>query len=79
LGQFCRHKLRALGVYAIGAFTADPTSSIGWSTQIARDLKARPAGDCLTVTLGRLRGRRQDSRGVLDRLAGNPFPTRSWR
>ena len=42
---------------------------------IARDLDARPIEDCLTVTLGDYIDRGPDSRGVLDRLARNPFPT----
>jgi serine/threonine protein phosphatase 1 len=43
---------------------------------ISRDLEADPAGDCLTVTLGDYIDRGPDSRGVLDRLVRNPFPTR---
>jgi len=42
---------------------------------IDRDLAARPIDDCLTVTLGDYIDRGPDSRGVLDRLARNPFPT----
>jgi len=42
---------------------------------IARDLEARPSEDCLTVTLGDYIDRGPDSRGVLERLARNPFPT----
>ena len=42
--------------------------------EISRDLAARPAGSCLTVTLGDYIDRGPDSCGVLDRLAGNPFP-----
>jgi serine/threonine protein phosphatase 1 len=42
---------------------------------ISRDLEADPAGDCLTVTLGDYIDRGPDSRGVLDRLVRNPFPT----
>src|SRR6266851_853874 len=42
---------------------------------IARDLEAAPADDCLTVTIGDYIDRGPDSRGVLDRLARNPFPT----
>jgi serine/threonine protein phosphatase 1 len=42
---------------------------------IARDLEARPMADCLTVTVGDYIDRGPDSRGVLDRLARNPFPT----
>jgi serine/threonine protein phosphatase 1 len=43
--------------------------------EISRDLQARDAGDCLTVTVGDYIDRGPDSRGVLDRLARNPFPT----
>src|SRR5215472_13798238 len=43
--------------------------------QISRDLAASPARDCVTVTLGDYMDRGPDSRGVLDRLVRNPFPT----
>jgi serine/threonine protein phosphatase 1 len=43
--------------------------------EISRDLAAAPVADCLTVTLGDYVDRGPDSRGVLDRLARNPFPT----
>jgi len=43
--------------------------------EISRDLDAHPIGDCLTVTLGDYLDRGPDPRGVLDRLARNPFPT----
>jgi len=43
--------------------------------RIRRDLAVRPAGDCLTVSVGDYIDRGPDSRGVLDRLASNPFPT----
>jgi serine/threonine protein phosphatase 1 len=43
--------------------------------EISRDLDAHPIGDCLTVTLGDYLDRGPDSRGVLDRLVSNPFPT----
>jgi serine/threonine protein phosphatase 1 len=43
--------------------------------QISRDLAASHAGNCLTVTVGDYVDRGPDSRGVLDRLARNPFPT----
>ena len=42
---------------------------------IARDLAANPVEDSLTVTLGDYIDRGPDSRGVLDRLIRNPFPT----
>jgi serine/threonine protein phosphatase 1 len=43
--------------------------------QIERDLQENPSADGLTVTLGDYVDRGPDSRGVLDRLANNPFPT----
>src|SRR6266496_4684836 len=43
---------------------------------ISRDLETSPVGDCLTVTIGDYIDRGPDSRGVLDRLTRNPFPTR---
>jgi serine/threonine protein phosphatase 1 len=42
---------------------------------ISRDLEANPTSDCVTVTLGDYIDRGPDSRGVLDRLVHNPFPT----
>jgi serine/threonine protein phosphatase 1 len=42
---------------------------------ISRDLQANPSSDCVTVTLGDYIDRGPDSRGVLDRLVRNPFPT----
>jgi calcineurin-like phosphoesterase family protein len=42
---------------------------------IARDLTSDPIDECLTVTLGDYIDRGPESRGVLDRLARNPFPT----
>jgi serine/threonine protein phosphatase 1 len=42
---------------------------------IGRDLAARPIENCLTVTLGDYIDRGPDSRGVLERLTRNPFPT----
>jgi serine/threonine protein phosphatase 1 len=43
--------------------------------EINRDLEAKPAAETLTVTLGDYVDRGPDSRGVLDRLICNPFPT----
>ena len=43
--------------------------------EIARDLDRRPSENRLTVTLGDYIDRGPDSRGVLARLAENPFPT----
>jgi serine/threonine protein phosphatase 1 len=44
--------------------------------EIKRDLETSPVAEGLTVTLGDYVDRGPDSRGVLDRLARNPFPTR---
>jgi serine/threonine protein phosphatase 1 len=42
---------------------------------ITRDLEQHPSSDCVTVTLGDYIDRGPDSRGVIDRLVQNPFPT----
>src|ERR1700704_4553800 len=44
--------------------------------EIKRDIDTNPIGESLTVTLGDYFDRGPDSRGVLDRLARNPFPTK---
>jgi len=43
---------------------------------ITSDLEAAPVADCLTVTLGDYVDRGPASQRVIERLAGNPFPTR---
>src|SRR4051794_34015515 len=43
--------------------------------EIKRDIESNPIDESLTVTLGDYFDRGRDSRGVLDRLARNPFPT----
>src|SRR5256714_668617 len=43
---------------------------------ISRDLDGNPVAESLTVTLGDYVDRGPDSRGVLERLVRNPFPTR---
>src|SRR3954471_24414424 len=43
--------------------------------KIRDDMASHDAIDCLTITLGDYVDRGPDSRGVLDRLARNPFPT----
>jgi serine/threonine protein phosphatase 1 len=43
--------------------------------EISRDIEQKSGGECLTITLGDYVDRGPDSRGVLDRLARNPFPT----
>src|SRR5688572_10527616 len=42
---------------------------------IHRDLDRYPGAEAVTVTLGDYVDRGPDSRGVIDRLARNPFPT----
>src|SRR5579863_6652660 len=42
---------------------------------IGRDLDSAPVADRLTVTIGDYVDRGPASRGVLDRLATNPFPS----
>ena len=42
---------------------------------IQRDIDQYPGAECLTVTVGDYVDRGPDSRGVIDRLARNPFPT----
>ena len=43
--------------------------------KIGLDMRQYPGPACLTITLGDYIDRGPDSRGVLDRLARNPFPT----
>ena len=45
------------------------------AAEIKRDLELRPNSQCLTVTLGDYVDRGPDSRGVIERLIHNPFPT----
>ena len=45
------------------------------TAEIVRDLDVHPVASALTVTLGDYVDRGADSRGVLDRLIRNPFPT----
>ena len=44
--------------------------------EIGKDLAARPVPDSLVVTVGDYVDRGPDSRGVIERLLKNPFPTR---
>ena len=43
--------------------------------KICLDMEQYPGPECMTITLGDYVDRGPDSRGVLDRLARNPFPT----
>ncbi len=45
------------------------------TAEIAHDLDVHPVASALTVTLGDYVDRGADSRGVIDRLISNPFPT----
>jgi serine/threonine protein phosphatase 1 len=62
-------------VYAIGDIHGRSDLLDRMVDEISRDLKNTPIGDCLTVTLGDYVDRGPDSRGVLDRLVRNFFPT----
>ena len=44
--------------------------------KIEHDLQHYPTPECVTITLGDYIDRGPDSRGVLDCLSRNPFPTR---
>ena len=44
--------------------------------EVIRDIDQNPAAEYLTVTLGDYVDRGPDSRGVVDRLRNNPFPTK---
>ena len=56
-------------------FMAGRICSTAWWSTLSRDLDANPISDCMTVTLGDYIDRGPDSRGVLDRLVRNTFPT----
>jgi serine/threonine protein phosphatase 1 len=62
-------------IYAIGDIhgRADLVDRI--AEEILRDMEADPIDRCVTVTIGDYIDRGPDSRGVLDRLVRNPFPT----
>jgi serine/threonine protein phosphatase 1 len=62
-------------VYVIGDIHGRSDLLDQMVVQISRDLEANPINDCMTVTLGDYMDRGPDSRGVLDRLVRNPFPT----
>ena len=62
-------------VYAIGDIHGCSDLLDRMVKAIREDLAAHPARDALTVTLGDYVDRGPDSRGVLDRLVRNPFPT----
>jgi diadenosine tetraphosphatase ApaH/serine/threonine PP2A family protein phosphatase len=62
-------------VYAIGDIHGCSDLLDRMVNAIRADLAVHPAREALTVTLGDYVDRGPDSRGVLDRLARNPFPT----
>jgi serine/threonine protein phosphatase 1 len=62
-------------IYAIGDIHGRSDLVDRIAEEILRDLKADPIDRCVTVTIGDYIDRGPDSRGVLDRLARNPFPT----
>jgi serine/threonine protein phosphatase 1 len=63
-------------IYAIGDIHGRADLLDRLIAEITRDLSAHPADDALTVTVGDYVDRGPDSRGVIDRLICNPFPTR---
>jgi len=63
-------------VYAIGDIHGHRDLLERMIDEIGGDLVRCPIDDCLTVTLGDYIDRGPDSRGVIDLLARNPFPTR---
>ena len=62
-------------VYVIGDIHGRSDLLDRMVVQISQDLEMNPVGGNVTVTLGDYVDRRPDSRGVLERLARNPFPT----
>src|SRR3954452_9946528 len=62
-------------IYAIGDIHGCRDLLDRMIEEIRRDLTAHPVDRALTVTLGDYVDRGPDSRGVVERLAGNPFPT----
>lgn len=62
-------------IYAIGDIHGRSDLLDRVADAIGRDLAARPAS-AVTVTLGDYVDRGPDARGVIERLARNPFPTR---
>jgi serine/threonine protein phosphatase 1 len=62
-------------LYAIGDIHGRSDLLDRMIAAIAADLEKNPVSERLTVTLGDYIDRGSDSRGVLDRLIGNPFPS----
>jgi len=63
-------------LYVIGDIHGHAELLDEMSAAIGRDIAARPTRDALTVTVGDYIDRGPDSKGVIERLAANPFPTR---
>src|SRR5262245_57146175 len=63
-------------VYVIGDIHGRADLLDGMIAAIRGDLVEHPGRDPLTVTVGDYIDRGPDSRGVIDRLATNPFATR---
>lgn len=64
-------------IYAIGDIHGRADLLDRMAELICHDLGAGPADDCITVTVGDYIDRGADSRGVIERLVRNPFPTRT--
>jgi serine/threonine protein phosphatase 1 len=62
-------------IYAIGDIHGRSDLLDRMAGEIRRDLDEHPVGSALTVTLGDYVDRGPDSRGVIERLIHNPFPT----
>ncbi|MGE0257749.1 MAG: metallophosphoesterase family protein [Alphaproteobacteria bacterium] len=62
-------------IYAVGDIHGRRDLLDRMIEKIRDDLRGFPVGDALTVTVGDYVDRGPDSRGVIERLAGNPFPT----
>jgi serine/threonine protein phosphatase 1 len=62
-------------IYVIGDIHGRSDLLTNMVRQIESDLRTSPVADGVTVTLGDYVDRGPDSRGVLERLAKNPFPT----
>jgi serine/threonine protein phosphatase 1 len=71
--QYNSSKIRRL--YAIGDIHGRSDLLDRLAEKIRNDLGNFAGDECITVTLGDYVDRGPDSRGVLDRLARNPFPT----
>lgn len=62
-------------LYVIGDIHGRRDLLEGMIAAIGRDLEAHPASSALTVTVGDYVDRGPDSKGVIERLAQNPFAT----